>query len=485
MENKNIKKTGCKEGGSEKEQNKTGRVKDRFPRNVHLTSEDEEELLKSPEHGKIDFIKEINEASEASNHYISSKVVVPESSTALSSADEDQSTTANNKPSGSNISFAGNVGPELSANKGVLATSKSSTSLQSSIFVAEKGNGSDRRKEIKYAKKIMGRANTGANVKASSLEWAKSILSTIKPNATKTRVHVAEEKRENFRKESSKRLRSKDEGQKQAKKPREDSKLESLDKTPLSQLLKMDLKVCIVDESDPNWKISADNFSTVENYIYHTIMKQIEEKPNLPIPEMVMSEKFRGFIVITCDSQFSVDFLKATISSIREPWSGAKLNVKTMKEIPTWPRAFIAVTLKDSPGFEKSVLTMLKISNNWLDTTNWRLIKKEKEVNRRILCSFRIDQASKKLIDERKGLIRFGMRPMKCKIQDGKTGSEEITDVANALKEEDIADLTKEELAEEDDDDSMSSVSDVEKTIVELDRELDGMDLRGSTPMQL
>ena len=92
------------------------------------------------------------------------------------------------------------------------------------------------------------------------------------------------------------------------------------------------------------------------------MLKRIREALTLPVPAIKMTDRFRGFIVITYDSKYSVEFLRTTVESLEEPWSGARLGVKLMEDIPTFPKILIAVTLKDGPTFEEDIIDMLDLS---------------------------------------------------------------------------------------------------------------------------
>jgi hypothetical protein len=137
------------------------------------------------------------------------------------------------------------------------------------------------------------------------------------------------------------------------------SQTKNLDKIPLNEIVKQNLKVCIVDLKEPNWRIPADRFVKVDTAIIEVISKRIGEGLT-NMPSYDMSERYFGFRIITCDSQNGLDLLKDIISSLGTLWEGADLCVKTLAELPKPPKARINI-----PGEAKKedVIRILKISN--------------------------------------------------------------------------------------------------------------------------
>lgn len=74
----------------------------------------------------------------------------------------------------------------------------------------------------------------------------------------------------------------------------------------------------------------------------------IEEKDMDP-PTFNMSERYHGFTLILCYDQFALDFIRITISVIEAPWEGAKIEIKTLKELPA-PRKIKILSFKDIEG---------------------------------------------------------------------------------------------------------------------------------------
>lgn len=281
-------------------------------------------------------------------------------------------------------------------------------------------------KNLRAAKGIMKRVTEAAS-KGETLtpeqitkrKWAEEVLSEreaflankIKENATKTGVLAS--------KEVVKRVRSSDEilSSKDSKKVRNDigkTVIQTLDRLPISDLLKRDLEVSIVDTNQPDWKISVENFTLIDNFLIKEIFKGIQGKTLAKVPVYDMDKRFHGYRIITCDTPFAVDFLRQTISKMDDTWPNAKVEVKLLRELPTQPKAFISVPTSNISREE--LMTLLAAYNPDIPVNTWKLVRLSKVKFGRVLASLIINDDSVRILEEKKCLMRFTIRKLPVRV---------------------------------------------------------------------
>lgn len=98
---------------------------------------------------------------------------------------------------------------------------------------------------------------------------------------------------------------------------------------------KQTLKVCIVDASSRDLRMSRQNFSKVEGIIQDAIVDKIMELKMTSFPTFHMKERFRGYPIINCENDFSLQFLKETVRNMnnKDLWDGANLEVRQLHEL--------------------------------------------------------------------------------------------------------------------------------------------------------
>ena len=77
----------------------------------------------------------------------------------------------------------------------------------------------------------------------------------------------------------------------------------------------MSLKVSIVDTNAPDLKMIVSNFSLVEHFIQDEMYKLIWVEESASV-SFQMKERFKGFRIINCDSEKSLNFLKSTVLTL-------------------------------------------------------------------------------------------------------------------------------------------------------------------------
>lgn len=289
------------------------------------------------------------------------------------------------------------------------------------------------RKELDGAKYILKKAEEAykSGVKPTAkqqenLGWAKEAirrLNTEKMNSLKQLSF--EERRKLQSAESSKRQRSVESNERTPKRNRVSegnptgSDIKVLDKMPYSEIVKMDLKVCIVDTSNPEWKVNRDNFRKIERFIVKEICKHVVENKVSHGPTYKMDEMLRGHHIITCANVAGVKFLEFVVDKMGQLWEGANLIVKRLHEIPSPPKIFVALPdaeEEEKAEFDNTVMCVLKVQNPQINMKNWKITKKTPlKSSERVLLTIVIDEESQKIIESNDLFINYGVR--RCKVR--------------------------------------------------------------------
>jgi hypothetical protein len=219
-----------------------------------------------------------------------------------------------------------------------------------------------------------------------------------------------------------------------------------------SEMAKQTLKVCIVDANSKDLRMSHENFSIVEEKIQDAIVDRILKEKLKSFPSFHMKERFRGYRIINCENEFTLQFLKDTISNIGEPWSGAKLGVRHLHELPGDP--IININLPVRHNDIKKITCLLACNNPSIPVDRWNLVAFGKNFAGRTPVRFSIDKDSLKLIEDMGNELNFGLRTvMVSKAERSKTSdqtSERIVSISEIQQDADISSLLNTSLVLED-----------------------------------
>ncbi|XP_017481408.1 PREDICTED: uncharacterized protein LOC108370575 [Rhagoletis zephyria] len=118
-------------------------------------------------------------------------------------------------------------------------------------------------------------------------------------------------------------------------------------------------------------------------------MDYILDSPEGPYPEFDSSESLRGYRVIKCAVQFSLDFRAGCVAKISDAFEGLNLKLIPAKDITRRPRARIWLPPIAEPG--EKLLWCVKVHNKNIPAIDeWELIKGEeprKPTNKPILLA--------------------------------------------------------------------------------------------------
>ncbi|KAL5277618.1 hypothetical protein ACFFRR_002693 [Megaselia abdita] len=213
-----------------------------------------------------------------------------------------------------------------------------------------------------------------------------------------------------------------------------------IDQMPLSELLKQDLKVVIVDKNETDLRINPDNYSRVEKGILKELFEWIKSHPSRVAPVFSSQERFRGYKVVSCDSQGSVEFLKAAVGRMASPWRNAKLEVRYLRELPGMPKAYVNIPLSVDDKqvdreFGEMTLTILKAQNPDIPMGNWTLLRVGKIIRRATLMTFAIDKGSFAALDTKGHTLTFGTENVRVDTSKGGLIIDEVKDREESIIE--------------------------------------------------
>lgn len=239
---------------------------------------------------------------------------------------------------------------------------------------------------------------------------------------------------------ASKRNRSLEGSFEEPKRHKPVSDVKNIDGLPLSEIVKQHLKVCIVDTAAVDWHITVENFGLIEKQIMRSIIN-LMKTDNIDPPGYEMSERYHGFRLILCETQFALDFLQKCISSLSPPWEGAKIELKSLKDLPAPRKIRILIPDLDIP--KEDVLDVLIRSNRNLPISSWKLIHMGDTIRGRKLLLFRADDENLTALESQDSKIKYSVRKIKAFVSKHKSLESVLTEGDQFEKELD------EEMAEQ------------------------------------
>lgn len=193
------------------------------------------------------------------------------------------------------------------------------------------------------------------------------------------------------------------------------AEISPLDQTPA------DCVIAIVDQSDPEGKISAERWKMVESRLLYAMATM--ETNSMEEVSFEGAGWYRGFKIIGCSGQKSVEFLTRVVGDLGELWPGAKLEVKLKSELSTKKVVWMWLP----PPIVEDEATMKLISKqNGLDTSNWTIISSNASANgvgKDLVVT--VDYVSFAKLKDLKGSIKFGFNVGKLRLPSAPRNSTE------------------------------------------------------------
>lgn len=216
----------------------------------------------------------------------------------------------------------------------------------------------------------------------------------------------AHSKRSDF---AAKRGRSTEESGNEPKRPKSDASSSKAGTTSksFSQVAREDLRLALIDRGSRFGRYSGEQWRVVERLMSEAIIKSVLENPAAGAPAFDNGRWQHGVRILECKDKFSHDFAKETLSRIKPPWEGAKLELVPLAEIPERPKGRIWV-----PNLEikrENLLQVLQAQNPDVPMREWEVAAVEEAKGNGRGFVVLVDAPSVPIIRERQGKLHFAL----------------------------------------------------------------------------
>lgn len=182
----------------------------------------------------------------------------------------------------------------------------------------------------------------------------------------------------------------------------------------MSEVVRDQLQLAVVDELAPRRLVSAELWTRVEGRLSELVLEHVLAENGEPVPCFDSSEVVRGYRVIRCADQFSRNFLGRIASKIGYEWEGSRIGLIPANEIPRRPRARIWIPKMEVDGV--GLLKCLKLQNPKIPMDNWSVIKKELPLKNSQSFLLMINEECIEPLASVEYKLNFGIRLAKVKI---------------------------------------------------------------------
>ncbi|XP_053968561.1 uncharacterized protein LOC128869993 [Anastrepha ludens] len=213
--------------------------------------------------------------------------------------------------------------------------------------------------------------------------------------------------------EAAKRNRSQDESDKPTKKHKVSVHTASIPKSTkrsFNEVTRDHLQIALVAEITNRGKPAYDKWSVIEARLSRIVVDHVMANPEGHVPGFDSMEVVRGYRVLKCDDQLSLNFLQTVVGKIQSDWEGLRLKLIPASEIPRRPRARIWI-----PNMEfeaKLLIPYLQAHNRTVPMDDWSIIKVEAPQKQKNSVSFllQISEESIAPLGKVDNKLRFGVR---------------------------------------------------------------------------
>ncbi|XP_049315268.1 uncharacterized protein LOC125779010 [Bactrocera dorsalis] len=336
-----------------------------------------------------------------------------------------------------------NLREEASTSKAAMSTKQSALAAKRDVKKRKKSQNQLRKNRYQRAVFILGKIAkdqaAGTPVDEAETKRLKSIVedyeSYLKRKQSQPQV---ESKREST---SQKRNRSTTEVPgAQPKKPRRSEGEHSSTTTArhFCDVARDSLQVAIIDGKSSSPSTIQERWVEIDVRLSSMVLSYVLDNPAGPHPEFDSSETLRGYRVIKCADQASLDFLTGSVAKISNAFVGLQLRLIPARDIPKRPRARIWLPPLEEPG--EKLLRCIKLQNKSIPGIDeWQLIKEENpnKASKPILVA--ICDESIEALKKTDNKISFGIRKARIKIFQGdkaadEDDTEEVDDASQLLR---------------------------------------------------
>lgn len=202
-------------------------------------------------------------------------------------------------------------------------------------------------------------------------------------------------------------------------------------KRPLNEVVRDHLHVAMVDEKAAKKIVSAELWNNIEARVADMVMDHVIAAGGGPLPGFDSSEVVRGYRVIKCEDQYSLDFLGKVVAKISNEWEGSTIGLISAKDIPRRPRAriWLPKMVCDSGKLLKS----LQLLNPSIPMSDWSVLKAEAPQKNSTSFLLTINEESIEPLSKLDNKLRFGLRQAKLKIFKAGTKIDAVDETSGLL----------------------------------------------------
>lgn len=173
-----------------------------------------------------------------------------------------------------------------------------------------------------------------------------------------------------------------------------------------------ELTLAVIDRSDPDGKLSKENWLKVEAKILEALLAAGERADAENICKFDGAGWRKGVKVIGCGNKESYDFLTSCISNLPpDLLPGARIEAIPAASLPLRELAHVWVP---PPVLEvDSILRLISMQNKGLCTSGWHILSSKPREKGGLDLKIVVDRASAAAIRAAAGVVKFGLGSLK------------------------------------------------------------------------
>lgn len=266
-------------------------------------------------------------------------------------------------------------------------------------------NSSEKSKTAKEKEK--GKKRLGKTIQAPSTS---KVTQKLKDNSTgkakpPTEPKTAKSEGRDMAKSNPKRIRSADDGTTENKNKKAKTGFTSSE----------ELTLAVIDRSDPDGKLSKENWLKVEAKILEAMLAAGETADVENICKFDGAGWRKGVKIVGCNNRESYDFLITCIRNLGDLWPGARIETIPAAALPLRVLAHVWIP---PPVLEvTSTLRLISLQNKSLNTSGWQVLSSKpgaKEEGQDLKLA--IDHESAAILRAATGVVKFGLGRVKFTI---------------------------------------------------------------------
>lgn len=169
-----------------------------------------------------------------------------------------------------------------------------------------------------------------------------------------------------------------------------------------------ELQIAIIDRNHPEGKISTDNWLKLEEQIIRKLLSEMVRTGSDAISKYDGAKWQKGVKVVGCGNKESKDFLTTCVQQHHDLWTGAKLEVVALADIPS--RTIVRVWVPPPIIEDANTLQLIKLQNADVHPDDWVITRghaRDKGNGKDLWI--KIGSESLQILSQKEGVIRYGI----------------------------------------------------------------------------